>query len=101
MLEKVIQTQILNYLEGEGVFCWRNNTGGFKKDNGHFYSFGKKGSGDIIGIYKGRFLSIEVKNEKGRVSDSQKEFIKKVNDEGGIAFVARSVEVVENYLKSL
>jgi len=53
-----------------------------------------KGVSDIIGIYKGRFLAIEVKTPKGKVTEAQRAFIDRVNKEGGIAFVARSVEDV-------
>ena len=53
-----------------------------------------KGIADIIGVYHGRFLAIEVKKPGGRVSPDQKKFIDTINAEGGIAFVAYSVEEV-------
>lgn len=50
---------------------------------------------DIVGITKdGRFLGIEVKTKNGRLSPHQEQFIKRINDAGGVAFVARSVEDV-------
>lgn len=52
------------------------------------------GISDLIGIYKGRFIAIEVKtpdNKKG-ATVLQKWFINTVISCGGTAFVARSVD---------
>jgi penicillin-binding protein-related factor A (putative recombinase) len=49
---------------------------------------------DIIGCFKGRMIGIEIKSEKGVVSEYQKEFIENINRAGGLAFVARSLEDV-------
>ena len=49
---------------------------------------------DIIGCFKGRLIGIEIKSEKGVVSEYQKEFIENINRAGGLAFVARSLEDV-------
>lgn len=59
----------------------------------------KRGVADILGIYKGKFLAIEVKTEKGRPNPNQKLFLQDVLNNGGIAFIARSVEEVEQELK--
>jgi Holliday junction resolvase len=51
---------------------------------------------DIIGIWQGRYLGIEVKTDRGVVSDKQQKKIDEINAQGGIAFVARSVnDVIE------
>lgn len=55
---------------------------------------GAKGVSDIIGIYKGRFLAIELKAPRGYLSDDQKAFLAAVEAQGGIAFMAKSVEDV-------
>lgn len=49
---------------------------------------------DLICCFKGRLVGIEIKAEKGIVSDYQKEFIERINHAGGLAFVARSVDDV-------
>lgn len=59
----------------------------------------KKGTSDILGIYKSKFLAIEVKTKTGKLNPFQKAFLENVNNEGGIGFVARSIEDVERYLK--
>lgn len=52
------------------------------------------GSADLIGIVLpfGRFLSIEVKSDSGRMTQAQTDWIKIVRSFGGVAGVARNVE---------
>ncbi len=92
--EAQIQASILDYLAraNRGVL-WRNNTGGAYTKTG-FISFGKKGSGDIIGCYRGYFVSIEVKSASGHLSDEQVDFARQVTENGGYAIVARSIDDV-------
>lgn len=93
--EKDTQRAILDFLRLNGIFCWRNNTGGFVDKRDHFYQFGKVGSGDILGLTKtGRFFSIEVKAPGKKPTDKQIEFINSVNASGGLAFVAHSLDDV-------
>ena len=64
----------------------------------HFKHWGgpmaMKGVADIIGCHQGRMFAIEIKTDKGRVSPHQQKFLDAVNEAGGIAFVARSIEDV-------
>ena len=54
------------------------------------------GVSDIIGIHKGRMIAIELKAPKGNVSPAQQNFIDRINEAGGLAFVARTIdEVIE------
>ena len=53
---------------------------------------------DILGVIEGRFLAIEVKSAKGVVSPEQRVFLARINQEGGIAFVARNVDQVAREL---
>jgi len=85
--------------EAHGAYLWRNNTGGLYDKNGRFIRFGLcLGSSDLIGIYQGRFLAIEVKAAKGKISPEQEKFLGWIREKGGIAFVARSVDDVKKYL---
>ena len=59
---------------------------------------GQPGVPDIIGIFRGRFLGIEVKSKAGRLTTAQKIFIDEINMAGGIAFVARSIDDVAEKL---
>ena len=101
-LEKPIENQILNLLKLLGVYCWKNQSVGiYDKAKGIYRKPNNKhhinGVADIIGVVAGRFLAIEVKSKRGTLSQEQKLFIMKVNEEGGIAFVARSpADVIKN-----
>jgi hypothetical protein len=70
-----------------GGILWRNNTG--RRGN---VSFGKVGSGDVIGCYHGYFVSIETKTENDRPSESQIDFLHKINDAGGFACFVRDID---------
>ena len=73
----------------------------YKKNTGKYIplSYGEKGISDIIGLTKnGKFLAVEVKMPKKKPSKEQLEFIEKVKENGGIAFVAYGLEDVEFHL---
>lgn len=58
----------------------------------------KKGTADVIGMWKDKFLAIEVKKPGARTDPKrladQKKFLQEVRDRGGIAFIADSLEEV-------
>lgn len=89
----VLTAQAIGYLTLCGCFVWRNNTGSYKPDEKRFLRFGKKGSGDIIGMTRdGRFLSVEVKVGRDRVSKTQLEFMDEVIERGGLALVIHNFD---------
>jgi len=106
--ENKIQNEILEYLTEKGILCWRNNnTGLFDPMSGKFRRKGKYqmlGISDIFAIAPdssvnpGRFIAIEVKSKIGKLSENQVIFIDNVNKEGGLAFMARSVDDVKEHL---
>jgi hypothetical protein len=90
--ESDIRKDIQRYLDIKGIFNWRQWQG----------QFSVRGVPDIIGILKnGRILAIEVElpgwegNSNSKHYREQVEFLKKINNAGGLAFFARSVEEVE------
>ena len=99
--ERLIENEILNYLISKGVFCWKNTTGGFfdgKRFRKHSSKYAINGTSDILGILsQGQFLAIEVKSDKGIVSKEQDAFISTIKANGGIAFIARSLDDVMCY----
>jgi len=103
--EQAAQSAILDYLRWRGIFCWKNTTAGiFVKSRNTYIPSHAPGVADILGILDARFgrqgvfLAIEVKSPKGRASPHQEAFLKEINDRGGLAIVARSVEDVEKAL---
>lgn len=102
-LESQIKKTIVQYLKFRNVFCWVNSSTGiydptskkFRKLTGTGM---RKGVSDILGMYNGKLLAIEVKSKTGRLSEEQKFFLEDVVRHGGIGFVARSIEDVEKHL---
>jgi hypothetical protein len=53
--------------------------------------FGKVGSSDVIGVLPdGKFLAVEVKASRGRLSVEQAAFLEKIRGLGGMAIVVKS-----------
>jgi hypothetical protein len=104
MTESTIQNKIRLALGSRpDVRLFRNHVGVVKDQRGQVHSFGlRKGSADLIGWVRishiAVFLSIEVKTATGRVREEQQQWMKNVNESGGIAFVARSEEEALNQL---
>jgi hypothetical protein len=98
LTEGEIVKVILQYLDAKGVFCWRNNTGAIVAENAgkkRFFRYGLRGSADIIGILPdGRFLAIECKTKKNKLSPAQDYFLKQIKANGGVAILAYSVDDV-------
>lgn len=92
--EKDTQRTILEYLALKGIFHYRQNTGAFKDAQGHMYRFGATGSPDIVCVYRGRYVGIEVKGEKGKQSPGQEQFQANLEAAGGLYIVARSLDDV-------
>ncbi len=82
VLEKDITRSIRDFLKVAGVFHWKVWQG----------LGSTPGVSDIIGLYKGIPLFLEIKTNNGRLSDKQKEFLRKVNDNGGLGVVLKSVD---------
>jgi hypothetical protein len=104
MKESLIQTVIEQYLclmENMGKLVYtKNNSGAVKTQRGGFVRFGKAGSPDFLIFLKdGKCLHLEVKNEKGRQADSQKDFQKKVEALGHRYIIVRSVDEVVKLLQ--
>ena len=103
--EKQIQAIILDYLRLRKVFCWRQSSGAFKTEAGGFYHIGVVGAPDIFAVKKtalgnlmcGQVYGIEVKSEKGVLSDNQKNFQLDFEKAGGIYIIARSIEDVQKF----
>lgn len=104
--EAGIQKAILQLLAAEKIPAWRMNSGAYKSETGTFIRYGNKGMADIVAVLPerfgvhnaGRFLAIEVKSEKGRLTPDQKAFAETINSCCGYAIIARSVDDVIDFL---
>lgn len=98
MKESDVQGAILQYLALKRIFHYRNNSGGFRDAQNHFYRFGAVGSPDIVCVVNGQYVGIEVKKPGGRQSEHQKEFQRRLEEAGGRYILARSIDDVERAL---
>ena len=84
--EKKVENKIKGYLDNLGAY--------HVKIHGSAYM--PAGTPDILACVNGRFIGIEVKKPTGGdVSELQKFKIKEIQNAGGIAFVANSLDVVK------
>ena len=92
-----IRDQIFDYLKKTGVFAWKDKQESRKPGRGTMRT--SRGVADILGIYKGRPLAIEVKKPDGTLSAIQWKWLTQHRNAGGITIVATSVEDVQKEIK--
>ena len=92
-LHQVVCKKVLINMSTPVCRVWSNNTGMVKTDQGRVVKFGLKGSSDIIGIYKGLFLGIEVKTGNAVQNIGQKRFEKMIGLMGGIYIIITNQNV--------
>jgi len=98
--EAHIKSSCLKYLAKQGITAWNNPSGAVRIAPERWLHFGKKGSSDILGILpKGRFLAVEVKAPRGRLTPEQKQFLDDVQKLGGLAVVVRSWKELDHVLR--
>jgi len=87
--------------EVRGLVLFRNNIG-VAEMRGHTVRFGVGGPGgaDLIGIYNGRFVAVEIKTPTGRQSPDQKRFQALVESKGGEYVILRSVDEARAWVES-
>ena len=76
------------YLSDHLGLFWKNASGA-ARHRGNFYAYGFRGSPDIIGCYRSRFVGVECKTGRATQSTYQKDFQKKFEAAGGIYAVVR------------
>lgn len=101
--EKQIQDSIIDWLSASGIFHYRQNTGAFSKEytrkrdgkvRRSFVRFGTPGATDIVAVYNGVYIGIEVKDNDGKMSEDQENFRYALCRAGGIYLLVRSVDDV-------
>ena len=86
MAEKDIVNKIIKYLKTlDHCFCWKEHGG----------MYGTAGIPDVICCYRGRFIGLEVKTEKGKLTKLQEITIREIVKAGGTAVKVTSVEEVK------
>lgn len=100
-----LETQVLKTvlrameLHPDIAFAVRMNSGATKTASGGWIRFGFPGCPDIWAMRKdGRLVVCEVKRPSGKATEDQKAFLQRVQENGGIAFVACGADDVCNEL---
>ena len=103
MTESQITPDILIALNDPDLVVWRNNIGMAWMKNGQPVKFGVGGPGgaDYIGVFRGRFIAIELKTPGGRQSADQRTHQQLVERKGGIYRILRSVDDAYAFLAEL
>jgi len=102
--ESEIQALIISYLTINKYVFWRNYVGPKIVNVGTQKRFIKSpmaGLPDIIGVLKnqpGRMFAIEIKNAKGRLSELQTEWVRKLEAAGVLVIVTRNLDQVIDIL---
>ena len=97
MKERDLQKTILDYLRLKKCLVFKHVSTGIRIQGKHFIPFpmGEKGISDIIGCTKkGQFLACEVKMKGNKATPAQFKFLKEVEEHGGIAILANSLDDV-------
>lgn len=93
----------IRVLDLKGITSWRQNNGGvwdpskkvFRKNSS------TPGVSDILGYCRktGRIVACEIKTGNDRLSSSQINFLKGINEAGGVAIVVRNVDDLTKLLQ--
>ena len=89
--EAQVQAEILNCLRELGPACWVIKAA----------VCNERGVPDILCCYRGRFVGLEVKTAKGRISVPQRVQNQRIRTAGGRAVVVRSVADVRVVLEHI
>ena len=88
-----LTNEVINYIYVAGGFAWRaSSVGVFDTKRMHFRAAAKKGVSDILSIYKGRLIAVEIKIGTDSLSDEQKGFMKNIQHYGGFSIIASTLE---------
>ena len=85
---------ILNFLFAAGIFSWRQNVLPIPIVGGGFRPGGKSGQPDIVGILPnhGKYLGVEIKSGKDKLSDVQIGFHKQARNAGALILVVKDFQ---------
>lgn len=101
--EKATQKSCMQFLSDKGIFYYRQNSGTFQGSGGGFYQMGVSGAPDIVIVYHGRFIGVEVKDKKlsAKQSPSQVKFQADLERAGGTYLLIRDVEELKSFFENI
>ena len=95
-----LTNEVINFIYCQGGYAWRAQSAGvYDRRIQSYRTAPKKGVADVLGIFRGKFLAIEIKIGKDRLSDVQEGFLKNVEHAGGLTFVAKDSKSFQEWWK--
>lgn len=105
-LERELVKACLDYLTLRGYVAIRSNAGliVIPTDRGkkRAVRLSPQGTPDIVACSpRGRFIAVECKTERGKVSSEQSVFLERLKERGAFVFVVRSVDELDLQIKQM
>jgi hypothetical protein len=105
MTEHDTQKAIIDLLKIKGAVVTRINSGSMiaksKDDRCYRVNLADKGTSDIIALYCGVYLAIEVKYGDNKATKEQADFLESVAAAGGVGLVAYDCEFVRKIILAI
>lgn len=99
--ERMIQRAVMDYLKTrKDVYFFRAGSGHVKLQSGRHFKTGSPGVPDIVCLYNGRFIGLEVKAVSGKQSALQVEAEQKIKNAGGEYYIVRCMDDLFKALSS-
>jgi hypothetical protein len=103
--EHETQTRIINLIQDRKGVVTRINSGSMlaksQTDRVYRVQLADKGTSDIIALYKGVYLAIEVKFGKNKATKEQIEFLELVANAGGVGLLVYDVQFIASVLVTI
>ena len=103
--EKQLEIDIINHLNSmENVFVFKSSYNKSKRSNLRGptnFPYVPKGVSDILGIFHGKPIAIEVKTPQGRPSNDQISFLTLWKANGGVALMVSSIEELKDSVAAI
>lgn len=87
---------LLNHISN--TYFFRASSGLIRTERGNWFRTGRKGCPDICGVINGKFIGIEIKVGKNKLSVFQKKAKENIENAGGEYWEVRSLADVEKRL---
>lgn len=102
-IQDAIRKELGDVVKYPEILLGRNNVGQMIDKDGRRVVYGwlGKGSADLLGMFNGRFVAVEIKTPIGRQSPEQKLFQQLVEKRGGVYVLLRSVEDARRWVETM
>lgn len=102
MTESQLMDKVRLVLGADPAGAWFRNNVGLADQRGHQVRYGLgNGSADLVGLFRGVFVAVEIKTETGRQSPDQRRWQALVEGKGGVYAIVRSEDDARALLAEL